>query len=78
RAKRRAKTADLLLTNHRLRLSQTEASSLFQHADVYVIDEAHQFGKTANETLGDKASYIQLHAKLTQIGALQGGRLKKL
>ncbi|MFP3637160.1 hypothetical protein, partial [Bacillus sp. SIMBA_033] len=35
RAKRRAKTADLILTNHRLLLSQTEASSIFQHADVY-------------------------------------------
>ncbi|OLP65017.1 hypothetical protein BACPU_19730 [Bacillus pumilus] len=78
RAKRKAQTADLILTNHRLLLSQTEASSIFQHADVYVIDEAHHFEKTANETLGDSTSYIQLHAKLTQLGSLQGGLLKKL
>ncbi|ATH72639.1 ATP-dependent DNA helicase DinG [Bacillus altitudinis] len=78
RAKRKAQTADLILTNHRLLLSQTEGASIFQHADVYVIDEAHQFEKTANETLGDSASYIQLHAKLTQLGSLHGGLLKIL
>ncbi|MFS0656557.1 ATP-dependent DNA helicase DinG [Bacillus sp. 179-C3.3 HS] len=78
RAKRKAQTADLILTNHRLLLSQTEASSIFKQADVFVIDEAHHFEKTANETLGDSTSYIQLHAKLTQLGSLHGGLLKKL
>ncbi|MGE6629560.1 ATP-dependent DNA helicase DinG [Bacillus sp. NPDC077027] len=79
RAKEKAKTADLIITNHRLLLSQTEASSVLKGADVYVIDEAHHFEKTANETLGMSASYIQLHAKLTQLGSLhQGGLLKKM
>ncbi|WP_353855446.1 ATP-dependent DNA helicase DinG [Bacillus sp. Bos-x628] len=78
RAKRRARTANLILTNHRLLLSKTESSSIFDHADVYVIDEAHHFEKTANETLGDSISYVQLHAKLTQLGSLQGGLFKKL
>ncbi|NPC92827.1 ATP-dependent DNA helicase DinG [Bacillus sp. WMMC1349] len=80
RAKRKAKVADIIITNHALLLSQEVNQGLeIEHADTYIIDEAHHFERVAGEQYGIKVDYVSLHKKLMQLGTLkQQGFLKKV
>ncbi|MEC0280138.1 MULTISPECIES: ATP-dependent DNA helicase DinG [Bacillus] len=80
RAKQSAMRSDLVITNHSLLLTD-EASRKKRLPDsgTFVIDEAHHFERAASEHLGKRATYIELHTKLSRIGTLkEQGLLKKM
>lgn len=75
------KTANIIITNHALLLSDMVKADggYLPDYDEVIIDEAHYFPDVASEHLGKRVNYLFFHSTLTQLGTLEnGGILKKL
>lgn len=69
RAKNEAETADIIITNHSLLLSNLSAEkNFFPNFDYVVIDEAHHFDKVASQYFGRTLDYLTTRLLLSQFG----------
>ncbi|SDY88313.1 ATP-dependent DNA helicase DinG [Evansella caseinilytica] len=73
RAKRKAKKANLIITNHSLVLSDVmtdhQVIPKYRYA---IIDEAHHFEETASEQLGQQLDYHSLLHFINELGSCDG------
>ncbi|MBU9714627.1 ATP-dependent DNA helicase DinG [Evansella tamaricis] len=73
RAKRKARDADLIITNHSLVLSDIMADhQVIPRYDVAVIDEAHHLEDTATEHFGQHLDYLSLVHLVNEMGSKEG------
>jgi ATP-dependent DNA helicase DinG len=76
RAKIQAQTANIIITNHSLLLSNMGLEhSVFPPFEYAVIDEGHHFEKTAGKYMGRTLDYLNVRLLLGQFGALEHRQL---
>ncbi|MFZ4452310.1 ATP-dependent DNA helicase DinG [Salibacterium aidingense] len=72
RAKARAETADILITNHALLFTEMKrGDQLLPENKHVVIDEAHHLDDLASKHLGEEVSYFYFNQVLNRIGMLE-------
>jgi ATP-dependent DNA helicase DinG len=70
RAKNRINTADLIITNHALLLSDM-TSPVFPDVEYVILDEGHHFHKVAMKYFGGQLDYFRIRLLLNQFGLLE-------
>jgi ATP-dependent DNA helicase DinG len=73
RARRLAKEADIIITNHALLFSNTANDhQLLPSFDHVVIDEAHHLEEVVSDHFGIKLDYFSIHTQLQRLGYSDG------
>ncbi|WP_096434903.1 ATP-dependent DNA helicase DinG [Alteribacter populi] len=76
RARQRARTADLIITNHALVLSDLHGEGgLLPSYKRMVIDEGHHFERAASHQLGERIDYVSFSQLLNEVGTVDGNGL---
>lgn len=76
RARREAQSADIIITNHSLLLSDLVAQkAILPEYSHVVIDEGHHFVKASGKHFGHKADYLSVRLMLSQIGLFEQKQL---
>ncbi|WP_175991232.1 ATP-dependent DNA helicase DinG [Bacillus sp. Marseille-Q1617] len=75
-ARKRAQSADIIITNHSMLLSDLiNKGSLIPSFDYLVIDEAHHLEKSARQHLGIVLDYLSIKFTTSQLGTLEQKQL---
>ncbi|MGR3764804.1 ATP-dependent DNA helicase DinG [Rossellomorea sp. NS-SX7] len=75
-ARKRAQSADIIITNHSMLLSDIiNKGSLIPSFDYLVIDEAHHLEKSARQHLGIVLDYLSIKFTTSQLGTLDQKQL---
>ena len=75
-ARKRAQTADIIITNHSMLLSDIiNHGNLIPAFDYLVIDEAHHLEKSARQHLGIVLDYLSIKFTTSQLGTLEQNQL---
>ncbi|MEH7415132.1 ATP-dependent DNA helicase DinG [Neobacillus drentensis] len=76
KAKRNAQSADIIITNHSLLLSDIKGeSSILPASDYLVIDEGHHLEKVASRFFGYSLDYLSTRLLLSQFGTYEQKQL---
>ncbi|MHC0035774.1 ATP-dependent DNA helicase DinG [Pseudoneobacillus sp. C159] len=75
RAKKKVKTADLIITNHSLLLQDVKEPSLLPPIQYLIVDEGHHFPRVAQKTLGFQIDYFNIRFLLNQFGQIEQKQL---
>ncbi|PLR99718.1 ATP-dependent DNA helicase DinG [Bacillus sp. T33-2] len=76
RARKAAETADVIITNHSLLLTDLVSDhSFLPPYDYVVLDEGHHFGDAAAKYFGKVLDYMAVRLSLNQIGLYEQGQL---
>jgi ATP-dependent DNA helicase DinG len=76
RARKEAQTADLIITNHALLLSDaTSEQSILPDYHYVIIDEGHQFEKAAGKHFGFSLDYLSIRHLLGKLGVYEQKQL---
>ncbi|CAM3886711.1 ATP-dependent DNA helicase DinG [Mesobacillus zeae] len=69
RARRASESADIIITNHAMLLSDLTADQPFiPQYDHVILDEAHQFEKAAGRYFGETLEYLSIRLLINQLG----------
>jgi ATP-dependent DNA helicase DinG len=75
-ARKRAQTADIIITNHSMLLSDIiNKGNLIPSFDYLVVDEAHHLEKSARQHLGIVLDYLSIKFTASQLGTLDQKQL---
>lgn len=76
RARNKARSADLIITNHALLIADVAAKRAILPSYQYVIiDEAHQFARAASKQIGYRLDFMSIRWLLGKIGTLEQKQL---
>lgn len=76
RARHRARTADIIITNHALLVTDLAAKqSILPKYEHVIIDEAHHFAKIAAKQTGYELDYLSIRLLLGKLGTLEQRQL---